>query len=121
MILLVGRDEPRSGSPLRSRAVVWLFRASALTHIWELLAFSDGKPIQLVAGNSGTLLAHPVDGSSQHGMLKTAAANSFQVKSVFGYTLLEPNGGGWRVRLYAIDDNALIQCATKPRGKVACE
>jgi hypothetical protein len=28
---MVGRDEPRSGSPLRSLAVVWHFRASALT------------------------------------------------------------------------------------------
>jgi hypothetical protein len=38
MVLLVGRDEPRSGSPLRSRAVVWLFRASALTEgAWPLV------------------------------------------------------------------------------------
>src|ERR1019366_6214939 len=37
-ILLVGRDEPRGGSPLRSRAVVWLFRASALTEgAWPLV------------------------------------------------------------------------------------
>jgi hypothetical protein len=38
MVLLVGRDEPRGGSPLRSRAVVWLFRASALTEgAWPLV------------------------------------------------------------------------------------
>src|ERR1700678_4089147 len=38
MVLLVGRDEPRSGSPLRSLAVVWLFRASALTEgAWPLV------------------------------------------------------------------------------------
>src|ERR1017187_10130313 len=37
-VLLGGRDEPRGGSPLRSRAVGWLFRASALTEgAWHLV------------------------------------------------------------------------------------
>jgi len=59
MILLVGRDEPRSGSPLRSRAVVRLFRASALTREHGLLYSSPrSAPIVQISRNGlpGALL-----------------------------------------------------------------
>jgi hypothetical protein len=41
---LVGRDEPQSGSPLRSLAVIWVFRAGALTEgAWLLVLVPPAK------------------------------------------------------------------------------
>ena len=93
------------------------------THLFEILSFKDGPPIQAVIGDSGTRLAKPLDSSQLPGFdiagRTVASANSFDS---FAYGLMTPAGDGWRLRMRSKKGNNKVDCQLTPStGAVACK
>lgn len=68
-------------------------------HLFEVISFENGRPVQLVAGDGGTDLADPIstslNGALAAGQFVTASENSHQ----FGYTLFTKSASGWQLTL----------------------
>jgi hypothetical protein len=88
-------------------------------HLFEVVSFEKGRPVQLVAGNSGTDLAAPIqnslNGSLAAGQPVTASENSHE----FGYTLLIKKGSAWELTLKNRQRQPQVTC-TISSGHALC-
>jgi hypothetical protein len=80
-------------------------------HVFEVISFEKGRPVQLVAGNGGTDLAAPIgkslNGSLAAGQFVAASENSPQ----FGYTLITKTSRGWDLTLKNRQRQPQITCS----------
>ena len=80
-------------------------------HIWQLLAFADGRSPQLIAGNSGTLrdrINRQLRGLKIGGTTVSYA----KLERGFGYTILRPirTGGDWKATFFNEAGQANFTC-----------
>jgi Calcineurin-like phosphoesterase len=79
-------------------------------HLFEVLSFGQGRPLQIVAGDGGTNLAQPVpekvNGMEIHGIMVGASES----KHEFGYTLLTKRGSGWDLELKNPQGGTRVKC-----------
>lgn len=87
---------------------------SGHTHLFELLSFGSGHPLQIVAGDGGTQLApsvpEHVNGIDVHGLMVAASENQHQ----FGYTLLTRGATGWTLALKTTAHQTAVTCRIQP-------
>ncbi len=80
-------------------------------HLFEVVSFEKGRPVQLVAGDSGTDLSAPIqnslNGSLAAGQSVTASENSHE----FGYTLLTKAGTAWELTLKNRQRKPQVTCS----------
>ena len=86
---------------------------SGHTHLFELLSFDGGRPVQLVAGDGGTEMAMPIPARVSGLSLKGATLISAQDAREFGYTTLRKAASGWQLTLTSTAGRA-IESATVP-------
>jgi hypothetical protein len=83
---------------------------SGHTHLFELLSFGTGHPLQIVAGDGGTQLSNSVpehvNGMDVHGLMVAASENQHQ----FGYTLLTRTGADWVLALKTTANQTAVTC-----------
>lgn len=88
---------------------------SGHTHLFEVLSYGSGRPLQIVAGDGGTKLADPVpdqvNGMDVHGVMVAES----ETRKAFGYTELLRHGGEWDMRLTGLDQRALVTCKIERR------
>jgi hypothetical protein len=80
-------------------------------HLFEVISFDNGRPVQVVAGNGGTNLAAPIrrplDGTLVAGQAVVGSEND----SEFGYTLLTQTGNAWDLTQKSRKRRALVTCS----------
>jgi predicted phosphodiesterase len=94
---------------------------SGHTHLFELLGFDAPFPPQLVVGNGGTNLAHPIS-TALHGQTINGATVATGVAlDDFGFALIEPVDGGtrWTLHLHDKGGKERLLC-TIAAGKATC-
>jgi len=79
-------------------------------HIFELLSFPGSRPAQLVAGDGGTNLAVPIQGSIDGLSVQGVRIGAGQTQSQFGYTRFARHGKTWDVSLQNRAGEPLIRC-----------
>jgi hypothetical protein len=84
-------------------------------HIWQLLAFADGRSPQLIAGNGGTLrdrINRRLRGLKIGGTTVSYA----KLEHSFGYTLLRPiaTGSDWTATFFNEAGKAKFTCLLRP-------
>ena len=86
---------------------------SGHTHLFELLSFDQGRPMQLVAGDGGTEMAMALPEQIAGLKLRGATLLSGEDAHEFGYTALTRAGSGWQLALTSTTGRA-IKSATLP-------
>ena len=88
---------------------------SGHTHLFEVLSYGSARPLQIVAGDGGTMLANPVphevNGMDIHGVMVAES----EARQAFGYTLLTERGAEWTMRLTDLNSRALVTCKIEKR------
>ena len=90
-------------------------------HTYQILAYREDLPIQIVSGHGGddlhrTAPSDPV-GAVIGGVTVAAGRGT---PGVFGFAMLEREDGGWRATDYDIAARALMACHLRGR-KLACD
>ena len=89
---------------------------SGHTHVFELLSYGKGRPLQVVAGDAGTLLDHGVrrrmNGYEIYGMMVEQSEDADE----FGYTLLRRTKTGWDLSLRNLKTKEILNCAIQGRA-----
>jgi hypothetical protein len=93
---------------------------SGHVHLFELFSYDHGRPTQLVAGDGGTSLAEPLEGSLRGTAAKGASVVSGRSQRQFGYSLLTRHGKTWDLTLKNRARHTLEIC-TIPSGRASCE
>jgi Calcineurin-like phosphoesterase len=83
---------------------------SGHVHMFTALSYGPARPVQLIVGDGGTdpnvawsgdrIRQEPVDGMTAH---------IYEVQR-YGYTVMDRVKGGWRAKVYAVDDSVMAQC-----------
>ena len=93
---------------------------SGHVHLFELFSYDHGRPTQLVAGDGGTNLAGPLEGSLLGASARGASIVSGQSQRQFGYSLLTRHGKTWDLTLKNRVRHTLENC-TIPNGRASCQ
>jgi hypothetical protein len=93
---------------------------SGHVHLFELFSYDHGRPTQLVAGDGGTNLAEPLEGSLLGAAARGASVVSGQSQRQFGYSLLTRHGKTWDLTLKNRVRHILENC-TIPTGRASCQ
>jgi hypothetical protein len=93
---------------------------SGHVHLFELFSYDHGRPTQLVAGDGGTNLAEPLEGSLPEAAARGASMVSSQSQRQFGYSLLTRHGKTWDLTLKNRVRRILENC-TIPNGRASCQ
>jgi hypothetical protein len=93
---------------------------SGHVHLFELFSYDHGRPTQLVAGDGGTNLAEPLEGSLLGASARGASIVSGQSQRQFGYSLLTRHGKTWDLTLKNRVRHILENC-TIPTGRASCQ
>jgi hypothetical protein len=93
---------------------------SGHVHLFELFSYDHGRPTQLVAGDGGTNLAEPLEGSLLGASARGASVVSGQSQRQFGYSLLTRHGKTWDLTLKNRVRHTLENC-TIPNGRASCQ
>lgn len=83
---------------------------SGHTHLFEFLAFDNGRPPQVVAGDSGTDLQNPLPADLKGTPVIGATVVSADSRREFGYVLLTRDGSAWRLELRNPEGKARATC-----------
>lgn len=85
-------------------------------HRFETLNFNDGRPPQIIVGNSGTQLDKPINSIVLKGW-KTAHAtiDAGLTWSRFGYLTLEKTSDGWLAQPRDVNGKILVRCLLKDK------
>lgn len=93
---------------------------SGHTHVFELLGYGPGRPLQIVAGDAGTKLdtgvPHQINGADIYGVMVEQSEDEDE----FGYTLLNKSSTGWTLSLRNPKTRELLNCAIQGRT-AACK
>lgn len=88
---------------------------SGHVHLWEALAFADGRPPQVVVGNAGTNL-DPALTTALAGLdvggTTVAAGNA---RHEWGFVTLERADAGWLATVRDVDGGSLLACSLAER------
>ena len=93
---------------------------SGHVHLFELFSYDHGRPTQLVAGDGGTNLTEPLQGSLLGAAARGASVVSGQSQRQFGYSLLTRHGKTWDLTLKNRVRHILENC-TIPTGRASCQ
>lgn len=88
-------------------------------HMFAVIPFDSGRPMQLVAGDGGTALSEPLPPSVDGTVIDGTAVHGSQTRIDFGYTWLHKSKDGWDLSLRSTSGNAIVECAMKD-GHAAC-
>jgi hypothetical protein len=79
-------------------------------HTFEVVSFSNGRPIQLVAGDGGTNLVPPVRNSLNGSLIAGQAVAAGDSNGQFGYTLMTKTGDTWQLQLKSLLKHPVLAC-----------
>ncbi len=93
-------------------------------HLFEVVGFASGYPVQLISGNGGAWADAPLPSTLTRGAAPApdAIVDDIVSTNVHGFTLLEPvaeSDGGWRVRARDRQARSLTTCTFSGR-KMRC-
>ncbi len=88
-------------------------------HMFAVIPFDSGRPIQIVAGDGGTQLSRPVPPSVDGTVIQGMAVRGSQTRVDFGYTWLRKTNEGWDLTLRSTSGTAIVECAMKD-GHAVC-
>lgn len=85
-------------------------------HIFQVLNYEENLPLQIISGNSGDYLnsgtrTDPAGWTFNEVKVK----NGVHLPQIFGYSLMEQEGNGWRITNYDADGNPLVSCRLEGR------
>ena len=83
---------------------------SGHVHLFAVLPFESGRPVQVISGDGGTMLAEPVPTSVDGTVIQGNAVRGSQTRTEFGYTWLQVTDNGWRLNLRSTSDTNIVQC-----------
>jgi hypothetical protein len=93
---------------------------SGHTHLFAVIPFGPGRPMQIVSGDGGTELSGPIPASIDGTVIEGAAVRGSQTRIDFGYTWLRKSAAnGWDLSLRSTSGSAIVQCAVQ-NGHAVC-
>jgi hypothetical protein len=92
---------------------------SGHVHMFAVIPFGSGRPIQIVSGDGGTELAAPVPASIDGTVIQGASVRGSQTRIEFGYAWLQKTDKGWNLSLRSTIASTIVQCAIS-NGQAAC-
>jgi len=103
------RDSPVSGIDLV---------LSGHIHIFQVLSFADGRPPQLVVGNSGTEMSRRIKGPFQGRKIARTTVADAGLARKHGFAEMNRRDGGWQLDLHGLKEVELRCLVTGP--KLSC-
>ena len=88
-------------------------------HMFAVIPFASGRPMQVISGDGGTQLSEPVPSSVDGTVIQGTAVRGSQTRIDFGYTWLQKSKNGWDLSLRSTSGSAIVQCAIT-NGQAAC-
>lgn len=92
-------------------------------HLFALLPFDSGRPIQIVSGDGGTALSEPIPASVDGTVIQGTTVRGSQARVDFGFTWLrkspQTSDDGWDLSLQSTTGAAIVRCALR-NGRAAC-
>jgi hypothetical protein len=96
---------------------------SGHVHMFSVIPFDIGRPLQIVSGDGGTALSGPILESIDGTLIQGNAVRGSQIRVDFGYTLLRKSttdsGEAWDLTLQSVAGEAIVQCSVTG-GHSAC-
>jgi hypothetical protein len=88
---------------------------SGHVHMFSVIPFDSGRPLQIVAGDGGTALSAPVPESVDGTVIQGNAVHGSQLRVDFGYIWLRKSasasGSIWDLRLQSTNGVAIVECS----------
>ena len=84
---------------------------SGHVHLFAVLPFESGRPLQIISGDGGTELAAPVPASVDGTVIQGNAVKGSQTRMEFGSTWLQKSDTGWNLTLRSTAGTAMVRCA----------
>jgi hypothetical protein len=89
---------------------------SGHVHMFAVIPFDSGRPMQLISGDGGTQLSDPVPASVDGTVIQGTAVKGSQTRIDFGFTWLRKSTGkfkddGWDLTLRSTAGTTIVQCA----------
>ena len=88
-------------------------------HMFAVIPFDSGRPMQVISGDGGTQLSEPVPASVDGTVIQGTAVRGSQTRIDFGFTWLKKSKDGWDLSLRSTSGSAIVQCALQ-NGHAAC-
>jgi hypothetical protein len=92
-------------------------------HMFAVIPFDSGRPMQVVSGDGGTALSAPIPASVDGTVIQGTAVHGSQTRIDFGYTWLRksptPSSDAWDLTLRSTAGAAVVHCAIA-NGTAAC-
>ncbi len=94
---------------------------SGHVHLFEFLALENGRPNQVIAGDSGTQLDTGFTVDRSGSSIAGARVEAGEVNLSFGLTELQRKGSGWRLTLRNAQGVAAIECEIPAGTAASCK
>lgn len=88
-------------------------------HMFAVIPFDSGRPMQIISGDGGTQLSEPVPASVDGTVIQGTAVRGSHTRIDFGFTWLRRSNDAWNLSLRSTSGSAIVQCALKD-GHAAC-
>jgi hypothetical protein len=93
-------------------------------HMFAVIPFDSGRPMQVISGDGGTQLSDPIPASVDGTVIQGTAVKGSQTRIDFGFTWLKKSPGkfkddGWDLTLRSTAGTAMVHCAIL-NGHAAC-
>jgi len=92
-------------------------------HLFAVIPFDSGRPMQIVSGDGGTALSEPIPASVDGTVIQGSAVRGSQTRIDFGFTWLRrsplKSNDSWDLTLQSTTGSAIVQCALR-NGGAAC-
>ena len=88
-------------------------------HLFAVIPFGPGRPLQIVSGDGGTTLSEPVPASVDGTVIQGTSVQGSETRIDFGFTWLRKSAKGWDLSLRSTNGSAMVQCALED-GQAAC-
>jgi hypothetical protein len=96
---------------------------SGHVHMFSVIPFNSGRPLQIVAGDGGTALSGAVPESIDGTVIQGNAVHGSQLRVDFGYIWLRKSAPAsdstWDLRLQSTEGLAIVDCSIGS-GHTAC-
>lgn len=84
---------------------------SGHVHLFQILNFNNGRPAQIISGNSGTSLSTEFAETLLQGLIvANTKVHQEAVLDQFGFLTLEKINGNWRVQEHDVDGKVVANC-----------
>jgi len=93
---------------------------SGHVHMFAVIPFDSGRPMQIISGDGGTQLSEAIPASVDGTMIQGTAVRGSQTRIDFGFTWLRKLDDGWHLSLQSATGTSIVQCTMK-EGRAACE